>query len=58
VLLLGQDVARVLGADVAAAVGEARVLVTDHPVARGPGRRGPAWWAETVERQMRARAWL
>jgi len=57
VVLLGQDVARVLGDDIRATVGEERVLVTDHPVARGPGRRGPAWWAETVHAQLRERGW-
>jgi single-strand selective monofunctional uracil DNA glycosylase len=57
VLLLGQDVARVLRAEVEARVGAERVLVTDHPVARGPGRRGPQWWARTVHDALVARGW-
>lgn len=58
VVLLGQDVARVAGDLVRALVGTDRVLVTDHPVARGPGRRGPQWWAETLEAEVRRRGWL
>lgn len=42
VVVLGQDVARAVGALVPDAV------IVDHPVARGPGRRGPQWWARTV----------
>lgn len=53
ILLLGQDVARVAGE----ALADEDVLVADHPVARGPGRRGPVWWAETVGAQVRARGW-
>ena len=56
-LLLGQDVARVVGPAATALLGEENVLVTDHPVARGPGRRGPQWWAETVAAAVRARGW-
>lgn len=53
VLFLGQDVAR-LGTPIAeAAVGAERVVTLDHPVARGPGRRGPKWWAETVTARLR-----
>lgn len=54
VLLLGQDVARVA----ADALADQDVLVVDHPVARGPGRRGPAWWADVVAREVRARGWV
>lgn len=53
VLLLGQDVARVA----AEAVAGHDTLIVDHPVARGPGRRGPAWWAATVADAVRARGW-
>ena len=53
VLLLGQDVARVA----ADALGDVETLVVDHPVARGPGRRGPAWWAGVVAQAVRARGW-
>lgn len=56
-LLLGQDVARVAGPTVARVLGDENVLVTDHPVARGPGRRGPAWWAETWGAAVRAKGW-
>lgn len=52
VLLLGQDVARVVRPLCEAAVGAERVVVTDHPVARGPGRRGPAWWADDTLRRL------
>lgn len=52
VVLLGQDVARVARDLIPEA------LVVDHPVARGPGRRGPAWWAETVAAQVRDRRWV
>lgn len=58
VVLLGQDVARVAGDLVRALVGSDRVLVADHPVARGPGRRGPQWWAETLEKKLRHEALL
>ena len=54
VLLLGQDVARVA----AEALAAEDVLVVDHPVARGPGRRGPAWWAQTVTEAVRKKGWV
>ncbi|HEX2021576.1 MAG TPA: hypothetical protein VHH36_02625 [Candidatus Thermoplasmatota archaeon] len=50
VVLLGQDVAKVARG---AGLGDAPRVVADHPVARGPGRRGPAWWAEDVARRLR-----
>lgn len=53
VLLLGGDVARVAKG----VVPEELALKVDHPVARGPGRRGPAWWATTVAKQIEEKGW-
>lgn len=53
VLLLGQDVARVAKD----ALEGQDVLVVDHPVARGPGRRGPSWWASTIAAAVLEKGW-
>ncbi|HVM45859.1 MAG TPA: hypothetical protein VM582_07990 [Candidatus Thermoplasmatota archaeon] len=51
VVALGQDAARLTRE----ALPGHDVVAVDHPVARGPGRRGPAWWAETVAARLRER---
>lgn len=58
VALFGTDVAKLGLGLVEDAVGAENVLVMDHPVARGPGRRGPAWWAETFATRLRDRGFL